>query len=230
MGIGVKRVQGDGGQDRPAAAFGGVAITAYASGAARPAAREFFTVDLRGLRAALAARAAAAGMTESDVLRSALAVALGDLPVTDLVPVLCSAGRAPPTIHAKLSVRLTHVTAARLDQQTRAAGLSRGVYLTRLIDGAPIVTTAVDRAAGAAALRASAAELAMLSRDIAHLTQLLRRAKFEAARPYRERLDTLDADVRRNLEQAAAVLGALSPARAAKRRSHPLAKRNRSVP
>jgi hypothetical protein len=41
-----------------------------------PMAREYFTVDLRGLRAALAARAAERRMTESDVLRSALAVAL----------------------------------------------------------------------------------------------------------------------------------------------------------
>jgi len=40
------------------------------------AAREYFTVDLRGQRAALATRAARDGVTESDVLRSALAVAL----------------------------------------------------------------------------------------------------------------------------------------------------------
>ena len=42
-----------------------------------PVAREFFTLDLRGLRAALTARAAEQGVTESDVLRSALAAALG---------------------------------------------------------------------------------------------------------------------------------------------------------
>ena len=41
------------------------------------AAREYFTVDLRGLRAALAARATRHGVTESDVLRIALAAALG---------------------------------------------------------------------------------------------------------------------------------------------------------
>ncbi len=41
------------------------------------ATRECFTVDLRGLRAALAARAARDGSTESYVLRSALAMALG---------------------------------------------------------------------------------------------------------------------------------------------------------
>lgn len=38
-------------------------------------AREYFTVDLRGLRAALTARAARDGLTDSDVLRGALAVA-----------------------------------------------------------------------------------------------------------------------------------------------------------
>jgi len=45
-----------------------------------PVAREYFTVDLRGLRAALTASAARDGVTESHVLRSALAVALA---VTD---------------------------------------------------------------------------------------------------------------------------------------------------
>jgi hypothetical protein len=39
-------------------------------------AREFFTVDLRGLRAELSARAALDGLTESDIQRSALAPAL----------------------------------------------------------------------------------------------------------------------------------------------------------
>ena len=57
----------------------------------RPAAREYFTVDLRGLRAALAARAAAESVTESDVLRSALVARLGleasvSLPSPRLVP------------------------------------------------------------------------------------------------------------------------------------------------
>lgn len=148
------------------------------------------------------------------------------------MPAQRSTERTSPTIQVKLSVRLPHAAAAHLDQQTRAAGLSRGAYLTRLIDGAPIVTASVDRAAGAAALRASATELAVLSRDINHLTQLLRQGNVEAARPYRERLDTLDADVRTHLEQAAAVLAALSPPRVAKRRErqpHPLATHNRSA-
>lgn len=179
----------------------------------RVAAREFFTVDLRGLRAALAARAASQGMTESDVLRSALAAALD----SDACSATLALSRQSDDSHGggsiKLSVRLPRHAAQRLDHQARAAGLSRGAYLSRLIDGAPPVIAAPDRAAGAAALSASAAELALLSRDINHLTQLLRRGAVDAARQYRDRLDNLDADVRAHLDKAALALADLSSAR-----------------
>ena len=200
------------------------------SGSPRRVAREFFTIDLRGLRAALVARAAAAGMTESDVLRSALAAALGDSTGRGPASVQTSIEPTPPATLVKLSVRLARLAASRLEQQARATGLSRGAYLTRLIDGAPPVAASSDRAAGAAALRASASELAVLSRDINHLTHLLRQGNVEAAQPYRERLDTLDGDVRAHLEKAASVLAGLSPARVTKRRPHPLARHNRRAP
>jgi len=177
------------------------------------AAREFFTVDLRGLRAALAARAADQGVTESDVLRSALAAALGDAASAAAIPSSSTAERPPPTTHVKLSVRLTRLAAYQLDHHARAAGLSRGAYLTRLIDGAPPVTASTDRAAGFAALSASSAELALLSRDVNHLTQLLSKGSLEAARQYRERLATLDADLRNHLDLAAATLAELSQGR-----------------
>lgn len=226
----MKRTSRELGQDRPEAAFGGVTSSADASGPRQRAAREFFTVDLRGLRAALVARAAAAGMTESDVLRSALAKALGDLACCAADSVQAAIKTTPPATLVKLSVRLARLAAARIDQQAHAAGLSRGAYLTRLIDGAPPVAASPDRAAGAAALRASAAELAVLSRDINHLTKLLSHGNVEAARPYRERLDTLDGDVRKHLEKAAAVLAVLSPTLGTKRRPHPLAGHDRSTP
>src|SRR5688500_16385996 len=108
--------------------------------------REFFTVDLRGLRAALTARAASQGLTESDVLRSALAASLGTVPGASHRPssdiALDSEGRA----HIKLSVRLLRPTAERLDSNARSAGLSRGAYLARLIQGAPPVVASSDRA------------------------------------------------------------------------------------
>jgi hypothetical protein len=87
--------------------------------------REYFTVDLRGLRPALRARAARDGVTESDVLRSALAVALGDPGVHhSLSTGVDSAGPPQTAPRVKLSVRLSAPVARRLDLHGRAAGLS----------------------------------------------------------------------------------------------------------
>jgi hypothetical protein len=190
-----------------------------------PPPREFFTVDLRGLRAALSARAAATRATESDVLRSALAAALHDASAVPQGPVPSVTDPSPSQL--KLSARLPRSAAERLDRQARTAGLSRGAYLTSLIDSAPPVVASTDKAACAAALSASAAELALLSRDITRLTLLLRQGDLESAKQYRHLLDTLDDDVRAHLDLAATVLADLAPRRAA--RCHPLAPR-RSTP
>jgi len=193
-----------------------------------PMAREYFTVDLRGLRAALAARAAERRMTESDVLRSALAAALDAYPSTGVTDDIAVGDGPPPTPHVKLSVRLTRPASQRLDRQARAAGLSRGAYLTRLIDGSPPVTASADRKAAAAALSQSSAELAVLSRDINHLTQLVRRGAMDAALQYRGRLDHLDGDVRSHLDRAATVLAEFASVRIGGRRSAPVAAQRRS--
>ena len=113
----------------------------------------------------------------------------------------------------KLSVRLRRPAACRLDQDARAAGLSRGAYLTRLVQTAPPVASSADRSAACKALNRSSEELAVMSRDINHLTQLLRRGSVEAARSYTERHDTLDRDVRAHLALAAAVLADVSAMR-----------------
>ena len=156
-------------------------------------------------------------MTESDVLRSALAAALGGGQYAAESPSARAGDPPPATAHIKLSVRLSRWAALRLDRHARAAGLSRGAYLSRLIDGAPPVIASADRAAGFAALSASATELAVLSRDINHLTRLLRHGTIEAARQYRERLENLDGDVRLHLDMAAATLAELSSAHGASR-------------
>ncbi len=179
--------------------------------------REFFTLDLRGLRAALSRRATETGITESDVLRSALAVALNDDRSDALNMPETGDARASQS-QVKLSVRITRPVAERFDRKARAAGLSRGAYLTGLIDGAPAVVAATDRRAGFAALSASAAELALVSRDINHLTQLLHRDESRSAQAYRARLDSLDADVRQHLDRSAAAVAELAPAQARARR------------
>ena len=200
-------------------------------------AREYFTVDLRGLRPALAARAAERRMTESDVLRSALAAALdADPSIAGTQDPDFGGGPSPtlptlptsPTSQVNLSIRLTSLASQRLDRQARAAGLSRGAYLTRLIDGAPPVTASADRKAAAAALSQSSAELAVLSRDINHLTQLLRGGAMDAALQYRGRLDHLEIDVRSHLDKAATVLADFASVRIGGRRSAPVSAQRRS--
>jgi len=79
----------------------------------------------------------------------------------------------------------------------------------RLINGASSVIPSVERAAGFAALNASASELAPLARDINHLTQLLGKGSIAAAREYRGRIDGLEGDVRKHLELSAAVIAEL---------------------
>ena len=185
------------------------------------ATRGCFTVDLRGLRAPLAARAARDGLTESDVLRCALATALGpDLAILPGPANDCTAAQLPAS-HVRLSARLMRPAANRLDQSARAAGLSRGAYLARLIQGAPPVASSADRAALCAALNKSSEELSVMSRDINHLTQLLRQGSVEAAKSYAARHETLDRDVRSHLALAAAVLAELSAMRSPLERRRP---------
>ena len=175
--------------------------------------RQFFTVDLRGLRAALAARAVEENVTESDVLRSALATSLGDGRTGLSGPANEAVGARPTATPVKLSVRLARPAAKLLDQNARAAGLSRGAYLARLIHGAPPVMSSADRAAACRALNNSSEGLALLSRDINRLTPFLRRGSFEATRIYTARQETQEKVVRAHLALAAAVLADLSSVR-----------------
>ena len=73
--------------------------------------------------------------------------------------------------------------------------------------------SSADRAAAFQALNNSSEELAIMSRDINHLTQLLRRGSVEAAKSYVTRHESLDHDVRSHLALAAAVLADLSTMR-----------------
>jgi hypothetical protein len=174
-------------------------------------AHDFVTVDMRGLKAALVARARAERVSVSVLVRGAVARDLG----------LCADGEASrvdgptagraSTASVKLSIRMTAEEARQLAEGARAAGLSRGAYLAGLVANVPVLSTGGSRAEHIATLVASSAELSTLSRNIHRLTALLRQANVEPARPYREMLDTLAGDVRRHLELAARVLADLQP-------------------
>jgi hypothetical protein len=178
-----------------------------------PTSHDFVTVDMRGWKAALVARAQAQRVSMSVLVRSAVARDLG----------LAAEGEASrrdePTalpasaVGVKLSIRMTAQEALQLAAGARAAGMSRGAYLAGLVANVPVLSGGGGRAEHIATLIASCAELSTLSRNIHHLTALLRQANIGPAGPYREMLDTLAGDVRRHLELASRVLADLQPRR-----------------
>lgn len=176
-------------------------------------AHDFVTVDMRGLKAALVARAQAERVSVSVLVRGAVARDLGLATDGERSRMAVPTAGAASAASVKLSIRMTAEEARQFAAGARAAGLSRGAYLAGLIANVPVISTGGGRSEHIAALMASGAELSTLSRNIHRLTALLRQANVEQARPYRAMLDTLAGDVRRHLEIAACVLADLRPQR-----------------
>ena len=177
---------------------------------------EFVTADMRGLKAALVARAQAERVSVSAVVRRAVERELG-LDDASREPACAgqSASLGSPTV--KLSIRLTGAEAEQLAAGARQAGLSRGAYLAGLLAGVPsLVDGSASRPDRMAGLNASCAELSTFSRNLHHLTSLLRQGQVRAAMEYREMLDMLGVDVREHLAMAASLLAELRPARPAR--------------
>jgi predicted HicB family RNase H-like nuclease len=171
---------------------------------------DFVTVDMRGLKAALVARAQAKRVSVSVLVRGALARELG-LAKATADPQAASSGATSSAASVKLSIRMTPEEAEQLVAGARAAGLSRGAYLSGLIANVPVLTSGANRTDHIATLVASSAELSTLSRNIHHLTSLLREGNVRPALDYRDMLDTLAGDVRGHLMLAAGVLADLRP-------------------
>lgn len=203
-------LQGECRDRRPAASF---------TSASRPSIRrlmnttahDFVTVEMRGLKAALVARARAERVSVSVLVRSAVARGLGLTADDEASRMVESTERPSSATTVKLSIRMSAEEARQLAAGARAAGLSRGAYLAGLIANVPVLSAGGGRTEHISTLMASCAELSTLSRNVHRLTALLRQANVEPARPYREMLDTLAGDVRRHLELAARVLADLQP-------------------
>lgn len=172
----------------------------------------FVTVDMRGLKAALAACAAQRRTTVSVVVRTAVARELGLVGEGRGVTSNEVSGTADAVGWTKLSIRMRQSEAVRLDAGARAAALSRGAYLAGLVDHVPVLLTG-SRPEHIAALTASCAELSTLSRNVHQLTALLRAGDIQQALLYRDLLDTLADDVRTHLRLAAQALADLRPGR-----------------
>ena len=171
---------------------------------------EFVTVDMRGLKPTLLARARERRVSVSVVVRDAVA---------RLFPseqAALEASRAPgdmnePSKTVKVSIRLATSEVRRLDAAARAAGLARAAFLSGLIEGVNVLSSGGQRE-HLATLISSNAELSTLSRNIRNLADLLRRSESRAAQEYRSMLDTLASDVNKHLNLAGDVLTQMLPA------------------
>ena len=165
---------------------------------------EFVTVDMRGLKAALVARARELRVSVSVVVRDALTKALA-------LEVAALNQATPPVAGAvKLSIRLTADEAERLAKGAEAARLSRGAFLAGLVDGVRVLSSG-GRTDHLSALIASNAELSTLSRNVRHLGTLLGRSEMRAAQQYRSMLDGLAGDVEKHLHLAGDALKQMRP-------------------
>jgi hypothetical protein len=183
-----------------------------------PSVRDRITVDLHGLKAALLERARVLGVSPSDLVRSVLSEAL-DVPA--VVPRRLVGRRADnPRDRIRVSLRMTREQATTAFHAARRAGLTPGDYLAGLTAGVPALMAGTNRMDHIAALVASSAELSTLARDIRHLALLLSQAESQAAREYRQMLDTLQVDVRGHLRLAAGVLADLRPSRSRTQAGH----------
>ena len=177
-----------------------------------PSSRDRISVDLRGLRAALLDQARARGVTPSDLVRSVLAEALGAVDSDQRVLGSATHGSAPNR-RVRLSLRLTAEQARAITLAAKASGLATGDFVSGLVAGVPVLSAGANRTDHLAALIASSAEISTLSRNIHHLTSLLRHGAFRAAQEYRPMLDTLADDMRGHLAMAAGAVADLQPRR-----------------
>jgi hypothetical protein len=180
--------------------------------------RDVISVDVRGLKAALMAQANARGVSVSVLVREALSAVLPKN-IQPGAPQTRAAAMADAR-RARVSLRLAPAQAAELNSRARRAGLLVGGYVVNLMRQAGEPPSGADRTAHIEALTRSNAELASLSRHIAGLTSLLREGQFTAARPYRQMLQTLQADVRAHLALAATSLAMAPMTRAMPQRKH----------
>ncbi len=176
--------------------------------------RDRVTIDLRGIGDAVRAAAACRGMGVAQLVRRAVVMSFDlHVPATVAPMKQGSDGQTPDQVPtretAKLTLRLPQAHADALMLNAGALGLSYGDYVARLVAGGRLPQPVAERQADRAALLASNDRMAALSTDLVALVTLLRQAKVEQARPYRDRLETADAEIRRHLDRASALIDRL---------------------
>ena len=186
------------------------------------ASRDFVNVDMRGMKAALAARAQADRVSVSRVVRAAVARYLGIEEGSEFTAFTDANGASSREGRVRLSIRLAEAEAHHLAADASASGLSQTAYLVRLIDGAPAGSTGANYREQVAALTASTTELAALGQSLCVLARQWRQSRDAESLCSRDMLLSVSDEVRHHLSLSATVLAALRPTRrdAAPQRRH----------
>lgn len=169
--------------------------------------RDRVTIDLRGIGDAVRLAAAARGLGVAQLVRQALVDTL-DLHAP-IQAALVSDRQTQARSVSKLTLRLPEPQAEALMLAAGALGLSYGEYVARLVNGSGLPQPSAERAADRAALLTASDQLAMLSTDLNAFVRLLSASKRAEAEPYRDRIRSADAEVKRQLDRMSKFLDAL---------------------
>ena len=181
--------------------------------------RERVSIDLRRHRPALNAIARSRRMTVAALVRTVVAEWLEARPVVDV-----SQGAADVVLAAfvafqkedaviKVTLRMPARHAARLAHAARAAELSQGLYVARLIDAQLPAPVAPDQRENRAVLARSTATVAAMSSDLQTLMRILRQTSAPQPGARLATLAQLADALQQHLAAAAALMAAMSPSR-----------------
>ena len=177
--------------------------------------RDRVTIDLRGLREPLQTRALVNQMTPAALVRQAVLAYLAPKS-GDQKPDLKPLKYVREEQVVKVTLRLPAGHAALMNYQARMANVSKSIYVASLIEGAPPPR---NHAQAVAALQASTNRLAVISTDLSAYLRILHMVKPGASQElerYRAGIKTLNQDIRRHLDTAAALVAELRATRRAK--------------
>ena len=175
--------------------------------------RDRVTIELRGMRERLQALAATRKLTTAAFVRKALVAVLDDEPsrADDAGRDDIIAGNGGHVV--KVTLRVSEAHAVALASRARAADISQGAYVARLIDGVPAEPLPPDHGHAVAALVASTDHLAAMGADLNAFMRLLGRGSSSEIERYRAGIMSLADDVRRHLALAAPLVAELKSAR-----------------
>ncbi len=190
----------------------------HVAGARTGARRKRLSIDLRAHGSALEALASSRRLPLTAVVRTALSewlasqVAAGGAPSNGVAAV---SGAMPGSSVGltKVTLRLPVAAALVLARSARAAEMSQGLLVARLLEGMPSPQASADLKEARRALLGSTATLAALSSDLQALERCLGRYRSVDLEACQAVLDPLPAAVHQHLASASALMAALAPSR-----------------